>query len=73
MLRREDRFTAQKMKFSIKDFFSICTFTDEILNGKLHFLCSEHSCKWDSGLGNVKLIQIQNHTYKMDSANLEND
>ena len=28
-----------KMKFSIKDFFS--TFTEEILNGKLHFLCSE--------------------------------
>ena len=26
------------MKFSIKDFF---TFTKEILNGKLHFLCSE--------------------------------
>ena len=39
--------TAQKMKFSIKDFFSKCdqipdlvTFTEEILNGKLHFLCS---------------------------------
>ena len=36
---------AQKMKFSIKDFFSKCdqdlvTFTEEILNGKLHFLCS---------------------------------
>ena len=35
---------AQKMKFSIKDFFSKCdqirdfvTFTEEILNGKLHF------------------------------------
>ena len=35
----------QKMKFSIKDFFSKCdqirmklTFTEEILNGKLHFL-----------------------------------
>ena len=35
------------MKFSIKDFFSKCdqfsadlvTFTEEILNGKLHFLC----------------------------------
>ena len=43
--------TAQKMKFSINDFFSKCnqirwktvdlvTFTDEILNGKLYFLCS---------------------------------
>ena len=36
-------YTAQKMKFSVKDFFSKCdlvTFTEEILNGKLHFLCS---------------------------------
>ena len=38
--------TAQKMKFSIKDFFSKCEtadlvkFFEEILNGKLHFLCS---------------------------------
>ena len=38
---------AQKMKFSIKDLFSNCdqirrvTFTEEILNGKLHFLCSD--------------------------------
>ena len=36
--------TAQKMKFSIKDFFNkfpadLVTFTEEILNGKLHFLC----------------------------------
>ena len=41
----------KKMKFSIKDFFSKCdqiqrklhgllTFTEKILNGKLHFLCS---------------------------------
>ena len=29
--------TAQKMKFSIKD---LVTFTEEILNRKLHFLCS---------------------------------
>ena len=29
------------MKFFIKDFFSyLVTFTEEILNGKLHFLCS---------------------------------
>ena len=37
------RFTAQKMKFSIKDFFSadLVTFTEEILHGKLHFLCSD--------------------------------
>ena len=33
--------TAQKEKFSIKDFFSKCvTFTEEIVNGKLDFLCS---------------------------------
>ena len=32
--------TAQKMKFSIKDFFSKCdTFTEGIPNRKLHFLC----------------------------------
>ena len=42
-------FTAQKMEFSIMDFFrnvtksaetDLVTFTEEILNGKLHFLCS---------------------------------
>ena len=38
---------AQTVKFFIKDFFSKCTqirsflFTEEILNGKFHFLCSE--------------------------------
>ena len=41
--------TAQKMKFPIKDFFSkfdqirsadLVTFTEEIFNGKLHFLCN---------------------------------
>ena len=34
----------QKTKFSIKDFFSkpayLVTFTEEILNGIFHFLCS---------------------------------
>ena len=31
----------KEMKFSIKDLFSKCDiFTEEILNGKLHFLCS---------------------------------
>ena len=34
------KFTAQTMKFSIKDFFSKCNHTEEILNGKPHFLCS---------------------------------
>ena len=31
-----------KNKFSIRDFFSKC---EEILNGKLHFLCSEHDLR----------------------------
>ena len=41
-------YIAQKMKFSVKDFFSKCDqirsflkkFTEEILNGKLDILCS---------------------------------
>ena len=33
-----DIIAAQKMKFSIKD---LVTFTEEILNRKLYFLCSE--------------------------------
>ena len=42
-------FTVQKMKFSIKDFLSKCdqirtadlvTLAEEILNGKLNFMCS---------------------------------
>ena len=41
--------TAQKMKSSVKDFFGKCDqirkklkkFTEEILNRKLHFLCSD--------------------------------
>ena len=36
-------FTAQKMKFSFKD---LVTFTEEILNGKRHFLCSVICTKW---------------------------
>ena len=53
---RKDHFckinTAQKMKFSINDLFSKCdqirrcglvTSAEEILNGKLHFLCSVRS------------------------------
>ena len=48
--------TAQKIKFSIKDFFSkyhesphetadLVAFTEEILNGKLHFLSSVSSLR----------------------------
>ena len=33
-------YTAQKMKFSIKETADLVTFTEEILNGKLYFLCS---------------------------------
>ena len=43
------QYTAQKIKFLIKDFFGKCdlktgdlvTFTEEILNEKLQFLCSD--------------------------------
>ena len=55
--------TAQKMKFSIKDFFGKCdqirsfldlvTFTEEILHGKLHFLCSAYS-----DFKNVSIVSI---------------
>ena len=49
-----DVHTAQKVKFSIKDFVisksvvscDLVTFTDEIPNGKLHFLCCAiNNCK----------------------------
>ena len=55
-------YTALKMKFSIKDFFSktnlqetmdLVTYTEEILNGKLHFLCSVSIiCELDLSLQN---------------------
>ena len=35
---KEIYITGQKMKFSIKD---LVTFTEEILNAKLHFLCND--------------------------------
>ena len=38
-------YIAQKMKFSVKDFFSKC---DQILNGKLHFSCSDEDWELDS-------------------------
>ena len=41
--------TAQKLKFSIEDFFSkcdrICSFLRKLLNVKLHFLCSVSSVR----------------------------
>ena len=45
MVERVRYCTAQKMMFSIKDFLRIAladlvTFTEEIINGKLHFLLS---------------------------------
>ena len=42
----------EKMKFSIKNFFSKCdtadlvTFTEEIVNGRLFFLCSNFKSNW---------------------------
>ena len=52
------------MKFSIKDFFSKCdqipadlvTFPEEILNGKLPFLCSENKAI-NLHLTNIKLMR----------------
>ena len=43
--------TAQKMKFSIKDFFRKC---DQILNGKLHFLCNVKTNKNSRNQGKTK-------------------
>ena len=37
--------TAQKIKFSIKETADLVTFTEEILNGNPHFLCS---VRWSS-------------------------
>ena len=48
------RLTAQKMKFSTK----LVTFTEEILNGKLHFFVQEHS-KIE-----LKIMKFQNQTSK---------
>ena len=51
------------MKFSIKDFFSKCGqirslhITKEILNGKLHFLCSELA------LSMVVILKISTRSY----------
>ena len=46
-LRPEDSDTGEKRKFSMKNLLSKCdqicslvTFTEEILNGKLHFACT---------------------------------
>ena len=54
-------FTALKMKFPIKDFFSKCdqildlvTFAEEILNGELHFLCSDRLVFENADLEEIK-------------------
>ena len=55
-------FTTEKMKFSIKDLFINCddadliTFTEEIHNGKLHFLCSDCYPSQNSGYSPFKEI-----------------
>ena len=50
--------TAQKMKFSIKDFFSKCDQIRSFLNGKLHFLCSErHSKRYVLEVGIIMCIR----------------
>ena len=35
------KFSIKDLAFSIKQTADLVTFTEEILNGKLHFLCSE--------------------------------
>ena len=46
------------MEFSIKDFFSnLVTFTEEILNGKLHFL-SFMTMQWNAERDEILLILI---------------
>ena len=59
------------MNFSIKDFFGTCdqetgesvTFTEEILNGKLHFLCSigrfYYNCTWSYNILGVRKKLMQ--------------
>ena len=55
------------MKFSIKDFLNVTmdlvTFTEEILNGKLHFLCNvDFFCKFNySSVWNIKHIYVSNY------------
>ena len=67
-LRIFSEHTAQKMKFSIKAFFSKCkdlvTFTGEILDRKLHFLCSE-SCS-DPLRQNANWMYIRGSEYVID-------
>ena len=56
-IKNNNNETVQRMKFSIKYFFSKCdqnlqfsadlfTFTEEILNGKLHFLLHCECFRW---------------------------
>ena len=57
-------FTAQKMKFSTKDFFGKC---DQILNGKLTFLYSgsnpeNQECYFNFFV--IKLIELRNISLK---------
>ena len=63
------------MKFSIRDFFSKCdqicsflrilvTFTEEILMGKLHFLCSESNFPLASHNKSPNLTVAQNYNTK---------
>ena len=40
--------TAQKMKFSLRiSSVNVTIFTEEILNGKVHFLCSVNTKNWN--------------------------
>ena len=72
------RSTTQNTKFSIKDFFSKCyeirsfrsadflTFTEEILNGKLHFLCSVNVGHLGASFKNLSRkenLRVKNFTF----------
>ena len=52
---------AQKLKFSIEENLlqetaDLVTFTGDILNGKLHFLCSDIPLSWKEKFQNALLI-----------------
>ena len=66
-------YTAKKMKFSIKDFFTKCdqirsflrfpaglvTFTEEILNGKIDILCSDSHVKLWIALVFIEILDFR--------------
>ena len=67
----QDSHTAQKMKFSIKDFFSKCDqITEEILNGKLQFLCSVRIVLIVPEFSNLRVVSNGYEWFRMVSGHL---